>query len=78
MSAVLRVSECRIHMTMSGVDWWVTFRAAMPGRITTVECLPPGDVVDVVCDDVGHAEWLAREAGAHGVPRAALAVRRSS
>ena len=74
---VLRVDEGALaqYATRDGAHRWELMRARMPARFTTVAVRMPGDLVDVLCDDRAHAQWLTDLLHSWGVPKSALAVR---
>jgi hypothetical protein len=76
MAAEVVINEARVFATTRGADWWLLFRSAhVPQRFRDVVVSMGGNVVAVSCDNLDHAQWLATEMIAHGMPASAVKVR---
>ena len=77
----LRVEEITAltYTSRETAEWWIRYRdhgpvarfvpVPVPGRVGF-----PGQLVDVLCDDREHAEWLRSHMIARGIPRSALKI----
>lgn len=78
-TVAVRVEEILALTYTSGeaAAWWIRYRdhgpsarfAPVAGRIGF-----PGQLIDVLCDDRGHAEWLRTHLITLGIPKAALKI----
>ncbi|MFP8944739.1 hypothetical protein ACLIYM_25350 [Streptomyces fenghuangensis] len=73
----LRVNEvvALAYTPRDTANWWALYRARGPAsRFTVVQATIPGDIVDVACDDLEHAEQLRDLLIEQGIPKTALKV----
>jgi hypothetical protein len=77
---VVEVNEGTVEASRQGLDWWMHFRTRHNaiGRLReTRPALIVGGLVEVACEDEGHAGWLAGFMVEHGgLPRTAVRVKR--